>query len=167
MSLATRSTSRKKPADQDERARAAAELSELVPRLNRLLRSTLDADPRAPSLEQLRVMLRIDEGHDTVSALASVRQMRMSAITSLVDALVARKWVTRRADDLDRRRTRLALTTSGRAALRRGSQRTTDQMAQVLDLDDGSTRSLLDVLDRLSKAASAYDAKRPRSSTSS
>jgi DNA-binding MarR family transcriptional regulator len=123
-----------------------------------MLRSTLDADRRAPSLEQLRVMLRITEGHDTVSALATVRQMRMSAITSLVDALVARNWVTRRADDRDRRRTRLALTAAGRAALKRGTLRTTDQMAKVLAFDDGSARALLDVLDRLAKAAGAFDA---------
>src|SRR5271154_1316856 len=77
------------------RATTAAELSDLVPRLYRLLRTALDGDPRAPSLEQLRVMHRIDEGLQNTSALAEARQMRMSAITSILDALAQRDWIRR------------------------------------------------------------------------
>ncbi len=138
--------------------RAASELSELAPRLYRLLRTALDGDDGSPSLEQLRVMHRIDEGYDTVSSLATVRQMRMSAITAFVDALVARKWVTRRADEEDRRRTRLALTASGRAALTRGRRRATAQMSTILDHYDGAPETLLSVIEALDKAVSAHDA---------
>ena len=152
-------TPRKRVTDDRRTAlhRAANELSELAPRLYRLLRTALDADDRCPSLEQLRVMHRIDHGYDTVSALATVRQMRMSAITAFVDALVARRWVTRRADEHDRRRTRLALTASGRAALQRGRQRATRQMSVILDHYDGSAETLLAVTEALDKAVSAHD----------
>ena len=37
-------------------------LTEVVPRLYRVLRAALDEDPALPSLEQLRVMTRIDAG---------------------------------------------------------------------------------------------------------
>src|SRR2546423_12014029 len=64
----------------------AEELAELVPRLYRLLRTALDEEEGVPSLEQLRVLHRIDTGLHHVSALAAARQMRMSAVTAILDA---------------------------------------------------------------------------------
>src|ERR1700730_17146606 len=72
--------------------------TEVVPRLYRVLRAALDEDPALPSLEQLRVMTRIDAGVRNASALAAARQLRMSAITPLIDALQGRGWVTREPD---------------------------------------------------------------------
>ena len=141
-------------------ADAARELSELVPRLYRLLRTALDADAGSPSLEQLRVLHRVDEGRDTVSALAATRQMRMSAITAVVDTLEARGWVTRRADLDDRRVTRLTLTASGRAALRRGRQQATRRMTDVLGHLDGDAAALATAIATLSEAVGAYEAGR-------
>ena len=89
-------------------------LTDLVPRLYRVLRAALDEDPSLPSLEQLRVMDRIAQGVRYASALASARQMRISAMTPLVEALVTRGWVSRRPEPGDRRRVRLELTAAGR-----------------------------------------------------
>ena len=112
--------------------KVAEQLADVVPRLYRLLRTALDEEPGASSLEQLRVMQRIHEGLHNVTALAAARQMRMSAITSILDVLVERGWVTREADLTDRRRIRVELTPSGRRALRRGRQLTVRRMSAVL-----------------------------------
>lgn len=134
----------------------AEELAELVPRLYRLLRTALDVEPGSPSLEQLRVMHRIDEGLHHVSALAAARQMRMSAITAILDVLVDREWVERVPDTVDRRRTFVDLTPTGREALARGRGFTTQRMAAVLE---GLPESVADAVHALMGAAADYDAR--------
>jgi DNA-binding MarR family transcriptional regulator len=135
----------------------AEALAELVPRLYRLLRTALDDDEQAPSLEQLRVMHRINEGHESVSALAAVRQMRMSAITAVLDVLQARGWISRHPDPTDRRRTRVALTAEGRAALRRGRKLTSRRMAQILDRYSGDPETLAAAVQSLARAVALFD----------
>jgi DNA-binding MarR family transcriptional regulator len=120
-----------RPSGEDVEA-VAQDLADLVPRLYRLLRTALDEERWAPSLEQLRVMQRIDQGLHNVSALAAARQMRMSAITSILDILVERGWVTREPDRVDRRRIQVELTAPGRQALRRGRQLTVRRMTDIL-----------------------------------
>jgi DNA-binding MarR family transcriptional regulator len=107
-------------------------LTEVVPRLYRVLRAALDEDPALPSLEQLRVMTRIDAGVRNASALAAARQLRMSAITPLIDALQGRGWVTREPDPDDRRRVRLALTVAGRRAMRAARGQAGRRLREVL-----------------------------------
>jgi len=107
-------------------------LTEVVPRLYRVLRAALDEDPALPSLEQLRVMTRIDAGVRNASALAAARQLRMSAITPLIDALQRRGWVTREPGPDDRRRVRLALTVAGRRAMRAARGQAGRRLREVL-----------------------------------
>ena len=107
-------------------------LTDVVPRLYRVLRAALDEDPELPSLEQLRVMTRIAQGVRHASALATARQMRMSAITPLIDALVARGWVIRTPDPSDRRRADLRLTPTGERARRAARRRTRARLREVL-----------------------------------
>jgi len=107
-------------------------LTDVVPRLYRVLRAALDEDPDLPSLEQLRVMTRVAEGVRHASALATARQMRMSAITPLIDGLVARGWATRSPDPHDRRRTVLSLTRAGERARVAARRRTRQRLSEVL-----------------------------------
>ncbi|MGH2717790.1 MAG: MarR family winged helix-turn-helix transcriptional regulator [Actinomycetota bacterium] len=142
-------------------ARELAEnLGELVPRLYRLLRTALDEEPGSASLEQLRVMHRIDEGFHNVSTLAAVRQMRMSAITAILDALVGRGWVVREPDPDDRRRTHVDLTDAGREALARGRELTAHRMMAILDHAVGDLTSAGGVVRMLAAAVAAFDADR-------
>ena len=120
-------------------------LTDVVPRLYRVLRAALDEDPLVPSLEQLRVMTRIAEGVRTASALATARQMRMSAITPLIDALVARGWVTRSPDRADRRRMILELTPAGERARRAARRRTRERLREVLHQGGESSDAGVDV----------------------
>ena len=117
-------------------------LTDVVPRLYRVLRAALDEDPTLPSLEQLRVMTRIAAGVRHASALASARQMRVSAITPLIDGLVRRGWVTRHPEPDDRRRVRLTLTAAGSDALSAGRSRAGERLREVLRHGDSDDRSI-------------------------
>ena len=137
-------------------------LTDVVPRLYRVLRAALDEDPALPSLEQLRVMGRIADGVHFASALASARQMRISAITPIIEALVQRRWLSRRPDPSDRRRVRLELTTAGRRALAAGRRRTNDRLREVLRHGDTGEESIdiAAVAAWLERAVRHYDDQR-------
>ena len=137
-------------------------LTDVVPRLYRVLRAALDEDAALPSLEQLRVMNRVAEGVRYASTLASARQMRMSAITPVIDALEQRGWVTRAPDPGDRRRVRLELTEAGLKALDAGRERTGDRLRQVLRHGDSgeSTTDVAAVAAWLNQAVRRYDEER-------
>ena len=139
----------------------AEELAELVPRVYRLLRTALDEHPGSPSLEQLRVMHRIDQGLHHVSALAAARQMRMSAITAILDVLSERGWITRRPDATDRRRTHVDLTSQGRSALRQGRRLTARRMAAVLKHYEGGADELCAAVAALAAAVGDFDEAGP------
>lgn len=138
----------------------ADELAELVPRLYRLLRTALDEKPGSPSLEQLRVMHRIDEGLHHVSTLASARQMRMSAVTAILDVLAERGWVARQPDPSDRRRIRVSLTPAGHRALRKGRALTTRRMEAILSSYAGSAPDLASVVAGITAAVADFDERR-------
>jgi DNA-binding MarR family transcriptional regulator len=137
-------------------------LTDVVPRLYRVLRAALDEDPALPSLEQLRVMGRIAEGVHFASGLASARQMRISAITPLIEALVQRSWLSRRGDPSDRRRVRLELTAAGKRALAAGRRRTGDRLREVLRHGDTAEESIdiAAVAAWLERAVRHYDDER-------
>jgi DNA-binding MarR family transcriptional regulator len=104
-------------------------------------------------------MARIAEGVRYASALASARQMRISAITPLIDALVQRGWVTRGPEASDRRRIRLELTPAGERALRAGRHRTGDRLRDVLRHGDSdeTTTNVAAVAIWLEQAVRRYD----------
>jgi DNA-binding MarR family transcriptional regulator len=137
-------------------------LTDVVPRLYRVLRAALDEDTSLPSLEQLRVMARIVDGVCYASTLATARQMRISAITPVIDALVNRGWVTRAPETGDRRRIRLELTPAGEAACRAGRERTGDRLREVLrhGESDETTSEVAAVAAWLDQAVRRYDDER-------
>jgi len=137
-------------------------LTDVVPRLYRVLRAALDEDPSLPTLEQLRVMSRIAEGIQYATALASARQMRISAITPVIESLAQRRWLSRRPETADRRKVRLELTASGKKALTAGRQRTGERLRDVLghgDLGD-ETIDIAAVAAWLERAVRNYDHQR-------
>ena len=135
----------------------AEELAELVPRLYLLLRTALDEEEGVPSLEQLRALHRIDTGLHHVSALAAARQMRMSAVTAILDAAFDHGWVARNPDPDDRRRVHVDLTPEGRSALQRGRRFTRKRMATILQEYGGPTEELAAVVALLGAAVNDYD----------
>ena len=148
--------------DDDAPGDPAELLTDVVPRLYRILRAALDEDPELPSLEQLRVMNRITDGIRYASTLATARQMRISAITPLIDGLVSRRWVTRSPEPEDRRRIRLDLTPEGEAALEAGRNKTGERLREVLRHGESGekTTEVAAVAAWLEQAVRRYDSQR-------
>ena len=69
------------------------------------------------TLPQFRVLALVDEGGERASQLAERLAVAKPTVTAVVDGLVERGYLTRTADEGDRRATRIALTQRGRRAL--------------------------------------------------
>ncbi len=68
-------------------------------------------------VEQFQVLRLIRQGRDSVSEIASARNISRSAVSQVVDVLCHRSFLTRAEDPTDRRHTRLSLTRQGDAVL--------------------------------------------------
>jgi DNA-binding MarR family transcriptional regulator len=94
------------------------------------------ADERM-SLTQYRVLRHLRRGRSIQSDLAFQLAVTKQSVTRLVDALVAKGYVTRRTDDDDRRRVIHAITAMGERALDDANARIERFLHAVLaDLDD-------------------------------
>lgn len=118
---------------------------------------TLDEElrrTRGLSLEDYDVLhqLRVGpEGGRRMTELANALVMRPSSCTRLVDRLVERGLVERRADVVDRRAVRVSLTAAGRSAHRRAALTHVQGVEQVFarHLEAADLAVLDEVLDRL------------------
>src|SRR5437763_8896115 len=84
------------------------------------------------SLPQFRVLTVVDDGGDRASWLADRLALAKPTITSIVDGLVERGYLTRTADLGDRRVTRIALTQRGRRALEAAEAAMAERLQEVL-----------------------------------
>ncbi|MCE1252172.1 MAG: MarR family transcriptional regulator [Anaerolineae bacterium] len=84
------------------------------------------------TVEQFHVLRHIRKGKKTVSELAEVKQISSSAISQVVDALVEKDLITRKASAEDRRRINLELTPAGDALLSAIFERNHEWMAAYL-----------------------------------
>src|SRR5437763_3144391 len=84
------------------------------------------------SLAQFRVLAMVDDGGDRASWLADRLALARPTITSIVDGLVERGYLTRTADAGDRRVTRIALTQRGRRALEAAEAAMAERLQEVL-----------------------------------
>lgn len=85
------------------------------------------------SMPQYRLMLFVGEGRAAAGALAGRLAVSRPAITTLVDGLVARGYVDRRAVEGDRRRVDHVLTEAGIAALEEADAAVERAMVQLAD----------------------------------
>jgi DNA-binding MarR family transcriptional regulator len=94
------------------------------------------ADARM-SLTQYRVLRHLRHGRSIQSDLAFQLAVTKQSVTRLVDALVAKGYVTRHADEHDRRRVIHSITNTGERALDDANARIERFLEAVLDdLDD-------------------------------
>lgn len=89
----------------------------------------------------LRELLRL--GETAPSALAESLGMTRGAISKLIERLVHKELVVRRADEADRRSQRLTLTEAGRTLLPRLAQRADENDAEFFGHLDAAQRRLL------------------------
>ena len=88
------------------------------------------------SLPQFRVLTVVDDGGDRASWLAERLALAKPTITSIVDGLVERGYLTRTADLGDRRVTRIQLTQRGRRALEAAETAMAERLREVLAQTD-------------------------------
>jgi DNA-binding MarR family transcriptional regulator len=101
-----------------DNAAEARQILELLPPLRNWVTSRVQATGahRGISLRQLAALRGIEDGATSPGELARLWQVTPAVITGIVDRLERRGLVRREVDPQDRRRLRLALTESGRAA---------------------------------------------------
>jgi DNA-binding MarR family transcriptional regulator len=97
-----------------------------------------------------------DERNLTMSGLAGAMYLHVSTVSGLVDRLEARGYLDRVRDRLDRRFVRLALTSRGRAVIRRTPEPPRSRLPRGLQrLSDADIRCLRDSMRRLARIMEA------------
>jgi MarR family transcriptional regulator, 2-MHQ and catechol-resistance regulon repressor len=107
------------------------------------------------SVSQCHALERLVEaGPQRLQALAAAMRLDKSTASRVVDALVRKGYVERRADPDDGRAQQLRITRSGRALHDRIDAGLVDQQAELLaDLDPALRAEVARVVDRLARAA--------------
>ncbi len=128
-------------------ARAAARLSRQVERA---------LAPVELSLPQYRLLALLGDSEELASALAGLLAVRPPSVTALVDGLVQRGLVERRASEGDRRCVAHVLTDAGRAVLARGDEAVGARLVALsLHLPEGDAGAALAGLERWGQALDA------------
>ena len=129
--------------------RVARELMQVEALLRRRLMKALSQERVSPEQWLLLEALRTDDGQ-TQRELAGATWRELPSVTKLVDALVERGWVERRADGNDRRRTRAWLTDAGRHMCDPLRQAATSELDPLLgDLDPGAVLPALALFEEI------------------
>ena len=124
--------------------RAAARLARQVERA---------LDGAGLSLPQYRLLALLADSAEMASSLAGLLAVRPPSVTALVDGLVGRGLVERRADALDRRRLSHLLTANGRRALAAADLAVAERLAGLVGaLEDDDAGTALDGLERWADA---------------
>jgi long-chain acyl-CoA synthetase len=109
------------------------------------------------SLPQFRVLILLSEGSAVASALARRLAVSPPSVTAIVDGLVARGLVERRADAEDRRRVDHALTDAGHQALVEADTSTATRLRDIAEyLEPGERDAALEALGVWHKALDRY-----------
>jgi DNA-binding MarR family transcriptional regulator len=69
------------------------------------------------TMPQYRMLLFLAKGRRRAGELAALSEVKRPSVTPIIQAMTERGWITRAADDLDRRSARLSITPEGSAAL--------------------------------------------------
>ncbi len=102
------------------------------------------------SIEQFHILRHIRKGFQSVSELASVRQISRPAVSQAVDALVEKGLISRRQDTQDRRYVHLRLTASGEELLNKiFSENRAWMAARLATLPPEEMQTILRALDVL------------------
>jgi DNA-binding MarR family transcriptional regulator len=138
---------------------AANEILAVLPFLNRMIVAELQNEAgQETTMIQFRVLSHLAEQPLTLSALARKRRVSLQAAGELVQVLVARGWIVREPDPLDRRQSLLKLTDEGRLRYERAQHRMIEHLAPLLEhLTDEEMNAIQQALPALHRALSRED----------
>ena len=129
------------------RRRVGERILELAPPLRKLIHEVLSDGDLNLSYRQYRVLLRIREGHTSLTRLAELAITSLPSMSGSVEGLVQRGLIQRFANRTDRRSARLALTKKGETSLRAASKRLdrlTSALARALERASDLTAGALE-----------------------
>ena len=118
-------------------------LLEAVPPLVRLLRAAASRSTRPLTLNQFRILTRLEAGPRLVGELAAALDVRAPTASVAADGLVRRGLVERLVHEDDRRVVPLALTPAGRRALRAARGRQLQALTALLSRLEDAERDAL------------------------
>lgn len=123
----------------------ATSLLEVVPLVARAIRAEMRAHRNATlSVPQFRILNFVQlQGKSSLSAVASHMGLSMPSASTMVDALVGRALLSRRADTVDRRKVVIETTKRGQKAWAAAWQATCESMQRRLQSLDPSQRQEL------------------------
>ncbi|HEU5015863.1 MAG TPA: MarR family transcriptional regulator [Roseiflexaceae bacterium] len=118
----------------DRALETAQELLAVLPLLNRIVASEVRREAgEETTISQFRVLAHLAAAPTTLSALAKKRRVSLQSMSELVQALVARGWITREADPSDRRQHVLQLTDHGKRHYERAQEQTLRRLVPSLE----------------------------------
>jgi DNA-binding MarR family transcriptional regulator len=145
------SSSKARPAVSDDVVELAAALRLAVVRLARRLRQRADTGATPSMLSALSTLEHL--GPLTIGELAAAEQVTPPTVTSIVARLDEAGLVTREADSVDRRISRVSVSRDGRRLLERSRSRKTAYLARRLRAlgseERATVRDALLILERL------------------
>lgn len=147
--MAKRASAAEAEREQSERKELGELLLLLSARLHRLQAETFEGLAVPLSLQQFRILQRVERGVTSLTALANLAKRAPSTISKSVDSLVRQGLLTREQAPSNRRTMVLTLTGLGAATLRQG-QGALDNLASWLvedvEMDHSELRELLKYL---------------------
>lgn len=116
----------------------AEELLAVVPQLHRMMASDVRREGGGhASVPQIRLLAELRHGPQTMSALARQQHVSPQAVCELVHDMLERGWLSRVANEHDRRQQLLSVTDRGEVALAEAREQALRQLTPRLhDLSD-------------------------------
>lgn len=119
-------------------------LFELAPRLTRLENEVLAQIEPPLTWRQYRILVRVSEGHTSLTALGQVATISLAAVSECVDRLVERGFLSRGRNPDDRRAALLTVTEQGTRALLQAGELLGELSEDLLGRLDPDDRARLD-----------------------
>jgi DNA-binding MarR family transcriptional regulator len=137
----------------------AQDLLAVLPQLNRIIAAEVRREVGdAASVAQLRLLMELESGPQTLSTIARNQQVSPQALCMLANDLVERGWVDRTPHAHDRRQHLLGVTERGRNAFALARQRALQHITPLLTcLSEEEAQAIIVALPALRRALGAHD----------
>jgi DNA-binding MarR family transcriptional regulator len=142
----------------NEKRSAARQIVQVVPKVMRVLASTIRQEPSGIAPAHFHLMFMLAKQPRSLTELAESQSVSLATMSNSVSVLADRGWVARRKDPADRRRLALEITPEGQAVLREVHRRAEERLDELLvAMSAEQCRDLLRGLDLLNSLFASQD----------